>query len=445
MISKVLIALERGLLEMRSNSRLMFVAVLLFVFPLLFVWITQSFFEVSYSNIETTEKKRVSILHDVLATMLIYQNSDVSINQLITTVVNENDDITKIRIVEKDSNGFKILYANDPSFVGKYEVADDSYRSLPMSSQNQSIVVSTINQGVRTWQTFRSLELSDKRELFIFSEHSFAVVDSVMFARRQQSYLGLTAIFIFLIALAVWLKRQVNWEKSHSNLAKQMQERDLFSNMIAHEFRTPLTAIKGYSSFLLESKNLSTEENRFAYNIRTSAERLVILVNDFLEVSRLQSGKLKIENVEIDVGNIVKVAVQDLTNMAKEKGLSLNYKESSLPVLLKTDAARLTQVLVNLISNAIKYTERGSVEVKVTDTRAGVTIIIEDTGMGISADDQQKLFTPFTRVGDVDNTTITGTGLGMWITKQLVALLRGTVGIESIKGVGTHVVLNFKD
>lgn len=445
MISEVIRGLERGIVIMRSSSRFMLLAALLFIFPLLFVWVTQSFFETAHNNIESTEKRRVSTLHDAIAITLLYQSSDTSITNLISTIINENEDIKKIRVVEKDKEGFKIIYANDTNLIGKYESNSELYESLPISNSDQSLIVAITNSDARIWQSFRSVELENGKKLIIFSEQSFDMIDSVMAARQQQSYFGLTAIFIFLIALAYWLNKQVNWEKNHSRLAKQMEERDLFSNMIAHEFRTPLTAIKGYSSFLVESKNLTYEESRFAGNIRTSAERLVVLVNDFLEVSRLQSGKLKIEQTNLDIRKIVKTVTQDLESLAQDKGLKLIYTETSYPIMLKTDASRLMQVLVNLVSNAIKYTEKGVVEIEITDTRAGVTILIKDTGMGISADDQQKLFTPFTRVGNVDNTTITGTGLGMWITKQLVSLLRGTVGIESIKDVGTHVVLNFRD
>ncbi|MEY3784305.1 MAG: hypothetical protein RLZZ230_627 [Candidatus Parcubacteria bacterium] len=444
MISNILHTLEKGIGAMRLNSRFMLVGVLVFVFPLLFVWVTQSFFATAYSNIETIEKSRVRMLHSNFVTVLKYDNTEKIINDLIATAVNEDEGITKIHIVKKDNDGFKIIYASDTSVVGEYEKNDGLYRALPLSASDELFIVPTVINGSRIWQVFKSVNVSDQ-QLTVFTEHSFVLTDSVMAARRQQSYFGLTAIFIFLIALAYWLNKQVYWEKNHALLSQQMQERDLFSNMIAHEFRTPLTAIKGYASFLQESKSISTEEMRFVGNIRTSAERLVILVNDFLEVSRIQSGQLKIELTDVDVRLVVQRVTEDLQGLATDKNLKLSYIKTALPVMLNTDEARLTQALTNLLSNAIKYTDKGGVELEVTDTRAGVTIRIKDTGMGISAADQQKLFAPFTRVGNVDSTNITGTGLGMWITKQLVTLLNGTVGIESIKGVGTHVVLNFKD
>ena len=104
----------------------------------------------------------------------------------------------------------------------------------------------------------------------------------------------------------------------------------------------------------------------------------------------------------------------------------------------------MTQVVTNIVTNAIKYTESGSVTLECAYKTNILTIKVKDTGTGISADDQQKLFAPFTRVGGVDDSAITGSGLGMWITKQLVELLGGSVGVESIEGIGTHIVMTFK-
>ena len=444
MISKILNTLEQGLNVMRSNSRLLLVAILVFVFPLLFVSVTQSFFSTAYHNINTSEKNRIGILHDSLSA-IIKDTPDYKpvVEKLIATYTKENPDIVKIRIVDRDNTGFKILVANDPSLVGTYEKTDQAYQTLPLSGSNNSFIYESTIDGVRTWQAFRSVDTGDN-ELYIFSEQHFDLIDSVMTARRQQSYFGLTAIFVFLIALAYWLNRQVNWEANHKLLAEQLKERDLFSNMIAHEFRSPLTAIKGYASFLQESKNMDKEELRFAANIRNSAERLVVLVNDFLEVARLQSGKMQIEEKEIDLSEVLSSVIQDLTVMAEEKGLSLKCAQAKKPIIMLSDSARMTQVFTNIISNSIKYTEKGTIEIECTSMPGEVIVRIKDSGMGISAEDQQKLFAPFSRVGGVEHTSVTGTGLGMWITKQLVELLNGTIGVESIKGVGTHVVITFK-
>jgi signal transduction histidine kinase len=265
-----------------------------------------------------------------------------------------------------------------------------------------------------------------------------------MAARIQQAYIALTAIFAFLIALAYWFGRQIDWRKRHDILAEKMKERDLFTNMIAHEFRTPLTAIRGYSSFLAESQTISEKEKTFVDAVQQSTERLLALINDFLEVARIQSGKMALEKLSIDIQPTIIAVIDALQPIAQEKNLSLTFHKLAVPVMLTTDSKRLYQILQNLISNALKYTNEGSVEIALDISPRIVSIRIKDTGMGISAEDTQKLFAPFARVGGVESTKITGTGLGMWITKQMVEALNGTIVVESIKGVGTHVVVSFR-
>lgn len=444
MISDLLHMLERGITVMRMNSRLMMVGILVFVFPLLFVWITQSFFNTAYDNINTVEKARVGLLHDSLAHIIANSTElDELLPSLLATIADENPDISKIRVSEANNEGTFITYALNGTVVGTYEESDQLYRTLPLASAQDSFIFETTINGERTWQVFRLIE-RDTTDLYLFTEHKFGLIDSVMMARQQQSYIALAAIFVFLIALAYWLNSQSDWERDHRKLQRQLHERDMFSNMIAHEFRSPLTAIKGYASFLEESPSLKKEEVRFANNIRVSAERLVVLVSDFLEVARLQSGKMDIEKKSIDMREILSRVRDDLQIMAQKKDLQLVYEEPVQPLPMETDPTRMTQVLTNLVSNAIKYTESGAVELVCTQNGGVTSIKIKDTGMGISAEDQKKLFAPFTRVGGVDQTTTTGTGLGMWITQQLVDLLGGKIGVESIEGIGTHVVVQFR-
>jgi signal transduction histidine kinase len=443
MISDVLQTLDDGFRAVRSNSRMVFVVVLVFVFPLLFVWVTQNFFATAHDNINTAQKQRVGMLHQTLAVGLEQNISGEAMQAMITAADSANADITKIRILKEGADGFLIIHDTQPALIGTYESSDAIFRTIGFSDVHSFLQLEFIIGGERVWQAFRRVQLDDGYH-YIFSEHNFALVDSVMSARRQQSYFGLTAIFLFLIGLAYWLRRQSDWQQHHNLLREQLVERDMFSNMIAHEFRSPLTAIKGYASFLQESKTLSPDELRFATNIRGASERLVELVNDFLEVARLQSGKLTINPRMVDLREILTSVTTDLQVMATEKGLSLSYEPDAKSLPMSTDPARMTQVLTNIISNAIKYTNQGAVSIEAVSAYGEITIRVKDTGTGISAEDQQKLFAPFTRVGGVDSGSTTGTGLGMWITKQLVALLDGTIGVESIKGVGTHVVITFR-
>jgi signal transduction histidine kinase len=445
MISSVLSLLERGMHAMRSNTRLLLIGVLVFIFPIIFIWATQAIYDTAYTNIHTAEKLRVGMVHDLFSAYLSNSTIDQSVlTKMTVSILNENDDITALRLYTESPNGMLIVSAEDSELIGQYDPSADVITEMGFSNTLDFQMREHLVGGVRHWSAYRRVVL-DNNYYYIFSQHDLSQIDRTMAYRRQQSYFGLTAVFIFLIGLAYWIHRQSDWYRKFETLSETLHERDLFSNMIAHEFRSPLTAIKGYASFLEESKSLPNDERRFASNIRQSAEHLVELVSDFLEVARLQSGKLKIEKQMVDVRDTVTTTIENLTGLAAEKNLRFEYEPGVRAVMFKTDPSRLLQVLTNLVTNAIKYTRSGTVTLSCMEDYKSVVIRVMDTGMGISAEDQKKLFAPFTRVGGVDTSQVTGTGLGMYITKQLVALLGGTIGVESIKGVGTHLVVTLKE
>ena len=442
MISKLLYTIEYGWAQVKANSKLLFLVIVLFLFPLLFVLTLQQFDRVAAANIQTAELKRIDTLHSAISAVL-RQSPEANLTDMLAQLVSDSGDLTAARV-------YKLLSDNEVSIVSSNqpdELLSTSTLSTVLQLGNvepgQTFTVPLMTSAGRIEQSVRYITVNDA-SYYIFSEYSRAQSDSLIQKRKQDSFLVLTLIFSFLIGLAYWINRQSDWEKKYRKLAETMKERDLFTNMIAHEFRTPLTAIKGYASFLQESTTLTAEEKRFSDTIRESAERLVLLVNDFLEIARIQSGKLKIEQKPTDLRTHIKTVVDSLAEEAKLKGLQLVYTPDLKPQILETDPNRFVQILTNIVSNSIKYTDKGTVEISCESERSGVIIRAKDTGMGISAEDQQKLFAPFARVGGVEKTATTGTGLGMWITKQMIELLRGTIAVESIKGVGTHVVMKFK-
>jgi signal transduction histidine kinase len=443
MISNLLKTIERGFGVMSSNSRMILVGVLVFVFPLIFIWITQSFFTTSYNNMQSVNKARVRTIHSATSIIIrqAVETNDLS-SEIVQDIVSENEEIQAFRIFIEDDLGFRVLLSENPEQIGVVNELPILITKFGFTDDRDFMRAEFLVNGDRIWQAASRIVIADSI-YYVFTEYNFRLIDSEMTHRRQQSYFGLTAIFVFLIALAYWLNKQTDWYIKHKKKEDELKERDLFTNMIAHEFRTPLTAIKGYASFLEESDSLQKEEVRFAQNIKYSADRLVLLVNDFLEVARLQSGKLEVEKLPVIVSDVFEVVVSELTQMASEKGLKLNISDASKNISFDTDEKRLIQILTNIVSNAIKYTDTGSVTIDCKDSNSYFIVYIKDTGTGISAEDQRKLFLPFSRVGGVDASSITGSGLGMWITKQLVSVLNGKIGVESIKGVGTHVVITF--
>ena len=280
----------------------------------------------------------------------------------------------------------------------------------------------------------------DGRDFFLLTANSRESVDRLFTIRLQKTLFSLVPIYLFILALAYWHIKLTDYRYLYINVRKANEMKDLFTNMIAHELRAPLTAMRGYASMIDESAE-DEEQRKYALRIKDSSERLLAIVNDLLDVARIQSGKLSVVHESYDVSEVVIAVTDELHVSAYEKHIKLSHSGAIETHLAVGDRKRLHQALTNLVSNAIKYTPEGGIELALEEKYASIEIRVKDTGMGISSEDQKQLFAPFFRVQNDDVSKITGTGLGMWITKQLIELMGGKIAVESIKGVGTHLVL----
>lgn len=199
--------------------------------------------------------------------------------------------------------------------------------------------------------------------------------------------------------------------------------------------------MRGYASMIREDGGTPQPVREYGNKIEDSAERLVLIVNDLLDVARIHSGKLAMAPTETDIQEVITNVLLEMKSNALEKNISLSQDTPVYPLKMFVDAKRLHQALTNLVSNSLKYTKAGAIALSIEERDDRVELRVKDTGMGISAENQKNLFAPFFRVADKDVDQTVGTGLGMWITKQLIELMGGSIAVESIKGVGTHVVV----
>jgi signal transduction histidine kinase len=430
-----------GLRYIKEHPQILFALILIIVIPLLFLYTGQQFLEAGKANQDSLQKNRIGIMQDSIALLLAATNFDEShIHNELEKFITQNPDITDYLIARKTGADVIPIIARNPDLVGKPVTDNTLFQSASLRTDESLIFEYYDESKQRTWSAYRAVRTTDSEYYFIETTLSLASVDAVIASREYTAYYSLIFVYLFLLALAYWHIKLTNYQYLYTEAKNAIETKDLFTNMIAHELRAPLTAIHGYADILAEHLNDPTQKDQ-ASRIEDSANRLILIVNDLLDVARIQSGKLAMDTVNLDITPIITNVVTELQVVASQKGSQVSAELGNTEHIAFIDANRLQQVLTNIVSNAIKYTEKGEIVVVVKDTRKTVEIRVQDTGMGISSEDQKKLFAPFFRVTNESMSTITGTGLGMWITKQLVELMGGTIGVESIKGVGTHIVV----
>jgi signal transduction histidine kinase len=415
--------LARGFFILRSHSKLWLVLAFAVLFPVVFLSFYISDTRASEANLSTVILKKITAVHDATEVAII---SGVDLDLWLKALRDKQDDITRFEIVVEDaqSGDLSILLNAFSEDVGEIVDNTAAFKSALIEPGTTYIYQYVVGDSYRE-QAFRAVRSSDGRLLYIFTEHDFTLLYNLFKARANKPILLLGALFIFLLLVAYWLARQINYEDLHTKATATLKERDTFTSSLVHELRAPLTAMRGYASMIEESGAVPLTEREYATKIRQSTSRLVALVNDFLEAAEL-------------LERVVGAAQPN----ALEKKLVLALRLPGEVVQIETDAKRLEQILTNIVSNAIKYTAAGSVTLSLKKDFRSAIFTIADTGSGISAEDQRKLFNPFVRVGDKSQMEqVTGTGLGMWITRQLVSQLSGSIEIESIKDVGTHVII----
>jgi signal transduction histidine kinase/CheY-like chemotaxis protein len=259
------------------------------------------------------------------------------------------------------------------------------------------------------------------------------------------------AVAIYGIRAAIL---QVRYARSQAELTKAMvateqasRAKSQFLANMSHEIRTPMNGILGMTELAL-STTLSEEQRDFLLTVKSSADHLLTIINEILDYSKMEAGKTVLDSVAFHLPSVVKDVLRSLALPAHQKGLELTVRFApDVPAGLTGDPIRLGQVLINLVGNAIKFTEHGEVCLDVSaesivNNRAWLQFSIRDTGIGIALDQQEGLFQEFQQAQTSGNRLYGGTGLGLAVSKSIVTLMGGAIGLKSMPGEGTTLTFN---
>jgi signal transduction histidine kinase len=228
--------------------------------------------------------------------------------------------------------------------------------------------------------------------------------------------------------------------EQNARLREADRMKDEFVALISHDLRTPLTSIVGYLDLTMESTTLTEEERGYLAVVERNSQRLLALVNDLLFVARLEAGEFELHVSDLDLAAIAQQAVEEAQPRARVNDITLSFDAENVDSV-QGDRGRMFQLLDNLISNAIKFTPSGGhVAVRVVRTDNGSRLSVADTGIGISAAEQNQLFQRFFRTTSAVDRQIPGTGLGLYIARAIVEAHGGAISVESVPGAGTTFV-----
>lgn len=280
--------------------------------------------------------------------------------------------------------------------------------------------------------------------LFLFAtiSHTILAYLGIVNQVRTLYFIGFQQFFFFQ-SIILFYRYTLNLETAKRTAEKAAQSRSDFLSMISHEIRTPLNAVIGLTNFLISDKPKEghTEDLR---TLKFSAEHLHVLINDVLDYSKLDAGKIEFEPRDVNIYELTGNIIKALEGKSKEKGIYLNVNiDKDIPKVIVADGLRLSQILTNLIGNAIKFTNKGGVTLSLTKVtqslkKVAIKFLIEDTGVGIPKQKQQTIFESFSQASTSTTREFGGTGLGLSITKRILDLQNIKINLFSQEGKGSR-------
>ena len=431
---------------LKQSDQVIYAVVLILLIPLAIIlntiWSVRSF----QTNIDIS-LQRQALMVGQLFDSAVYDDleSNDEIQAKVQKIKDSGIEVRNFDILRREGESFKVVASFDENKIGN---STDDLNYVISWHQNEAIatlVAAPTGSGSeeeRLWEIAMPLKnASGEKTAMLSLRLSLKLIDDLVANTLTQSYIIL-AITVLIVILLLALNTRLF---EHAMLFRKLKEidqmKDEFISIASHELRTPITTLKGYISMALEGDyGQLDEKGAKGFKImEASVNRLGALVEDLLNVSRIEQKRLSISPKIISLPELLESLEAEFEFRVKEKGLQFKLiKEDKLPEIW-ADEDKLRQILVNLIGNAVKYTKQGEIELiaKVEDDKF-VTINIKDTGIGMDAKDREALFTKFYRVQGEETKGIVGTGLGLWITKQLVELLGGKIYVDSIKHVGSQ-------
>lgn len=448
MSSKQTATLEPDAPAGKENAQFIYSLILIFIIPASLIISTLWNIQKLQKNIEADFGKKIELAKSVFSGAVSDSLDDpADLQKKIQTIQQNQTELEEITVLKQNEDGFQAIASSKADSVGL------TYKSLQYTSswlEDKTLTTPTNKDETtqkRAWVIISPLKnTQNEKAALLHMKMSTADIDQLTQKTLIESLiiLGLTIFFVLLLLFNHFRFFE------YALLVKRLKEvdkmKDDFINMASHELKTPMAAIKGYLAMIFEgvAGKVDKKAREHLEIIFANIKRLDSLVDALLDVSRLEQKRIQFDMQAIDVTEVLKQVLAELQGQAEEKKLKFEYEELPRPhPLIFADPDRLTQVFNNVIGNAIKYTFKGGVYIyhRFEDNR--LKIMVKDTGIGMSKQDMKGLFGKFYRIRTEKTADIPGTGLGLWITKEIVLRMNGEIYAESKEGIGSIFTMIF--
>lgn len=456
-IKKSITKLREGAFFLKKNWQVIYSLLLMLLVPATIV--LNTFFVVDrFRKTVDVELQRTALIIGKMinVTSMDLFDDTALLQERMEQIAEVIPEVRTMDILKKEGEDFRVAVSLQKDVIGNdahgtqnilawYDDQAIAYLTKsPRSVGDQApLTPEEIRSDDRFWGVVMPLhDESGEKTYLLSAKMSLKVIDDLVKSNLFWSYLWLLITVLTIVLVLASNTRIFEYAILFRKLQEVDKMKDDFISMASHELRAPITAVRGYLSLFLEDAFGKMEEKpkQILKTTFAIATHLGSLVEDLLDVSRIEQGRLKMELVKTNLESVIEEVVSQLHFEAEKKGLAFEYKKPEEPLpQVNIDISRLKQVLINLCSNAIKYTPSGSIKIttEVVENNM-IETKVTDTGLGMSPEAQEKLFQKFYRVKTTDTSEISGTGLGLWITKKIVDIMKGKIYITSIEKVGTQ-------
>ncbi len=426
----------------KENFKFIYSLVLIIFIPIIIVISTLIDIRTIQNRMDNELKDKAILAESVFASMAEGSTTDLTaLQSKIDQVTAAEAEIKEITVLTPQNDGFTVIATSDPQSLN-LTFKSALYTKVWVSDEASTTLVKAQNPNAeRNWVIISPLKDRNlQKEGLVVFKTSLGSTDELTRKNINQTLIVLVVTIFLVLLLLINHFRFYEYAVSFKSLKEIDKMKDDFISIASHEMKTPMAAIKGYLSMIDEgvAGKVDKVAKLHLEKINANVGRLDALANELLDVSRLEQERVQFDMEPVDITEVVKHIFAELKVKADEKGLYLRAQDLASPhVQIFADAERLAQVLDNIIGNAIKYTEAGGVEVAYQIDNGKLFTMVRDTGIGISPADQKRLFEKFYRVQNRQTMDIPGTGLGLWIAREIIKRMNGNIDFSSKEGDGS--------